>query len=91
MSTGAVGKQHRVGAVEVDRRREVANRVVVPPFLEGGVALGLESLSHVLSRPQVRRTTPTDGYTPRCRAVAFPLSIAADRAQKETPMFSPDI
>ena len=78
--------QHPSGAVEVDRRREVANRVVVPPFLEGGVALGLESLSHVLSRPQVRRTTPTDGYTPRCRAVAFPLSINSSRPGPERNM-----
>ena len=46
MSTGAVGEQHRVGAVEVDRRSEVANRLVVPPFLEGCVPLRLQGLSH---------------------------------------------
>ena len=50
MSTGAVGEQHRVGAVEVDRRSEVANRLVVPPFLEGGVALGHERFRHRAGR-----------------------------------------
>ena len=47
MSTGAVGEQYRVGAVEVDRGTEIANRFLEPPFFEGDVALSFQCVSHV--------------------------------------------